>query len=166
MEKMRVRQISRYLSFIRGVLAEDRLVAVGKRACRRSLGIKKVSSGRSKGITESRSLGIGDYTGKDLASSAVGTAMFADDGNDDSSEWKAYSSKKYGRNITSYGESGTMKHMPNKRRAMYGHKPCKDSSVSTTSNQLFSIIGIAKLRLAFLHENPTGLILDEVLHVP
>lgn len=105
-----------------------------------TLGIKKVDSGSSEGMSESEPR-RNDYSDNDQALSIVVTAMFADD--DNSSKWRRYSNKEYGRGITWYGGSGATRHMSNTRRTMRDYKPCEGKALSTISNQSFPVLRIS-----------------------
>lgn len=49
---------------------------------------------------------------------------------------------------------------------MYKYKRWKDLSAWTALNQQLLVLGIGKLDLGVMHEMPTGVILNDVLHVP
>lgn len=84
---------------IRSPLAQGDFVAARKRERAPGLGIKRLSSDSSKGLSELESR-IGDGTVDDEIFSIVIAALFLDNDSEGSSGWRMFWRKELGRSIT------------------------------------------------------------------
>lgn len=124
--------------------------------------LKNAGSHSSKGMSYTGSH-TGDHAHCDQALSTIASVLFVNDDDGGRSKCRICGQRSSGEALP-----GTVIQVPRDirtRGGMYDYKPCK-GVLRTASKKLLPRFAMRKLPLAFQHQNPACVVLNEIFHVP